>query len=392
MNKTIRLVTASAAIALALATSASAEYVSAFGPKAAKAKALAAPAPRAVPAAVAAPVAREAGDVWHVAYKDEMGVTDNNNGTATITLKTGTSATVLTGAALDDYATTNYVNTQVSGLAQAVQTTLEDYVTETDLGTTLADYSTTTEMNTAIQDATNAVTSALEDYADTAASQATSDAKDYIDGATNDVMTVVNGKADAATTLAGYGITDATITDGTDSATITLGSTSVEVLKSVDLSAYATTATVNAYSNELAGAISDLDTAKADKATTLAGYGITDASTTAEMNTAIGTATNALAGEIATTLADYVTDTDLSTELADYTKTADLPVYTVSQGANIGVSSATSDGTTTYTVKLADDVVIPAAGSFCLTSPNGTKFSLAVDNDGQLYLTELASE
>lgn len=60
----------------------------------------------------------------------------------------------------------------------------------------------------------------------------------------------ISGKADKATTLSGYGITDAKIASGT----ITLGSNSITPLTS---------------HQDISG--------KADKATTLAGYGITDA-------------------------------------------------------------------------------------------------------------------
>lgn len=73
----------------------------------------------------------------------------------------------------------------------------------------------------------------------------------------------ISGKADKATTLAGYGITDAKISNGT----ITLGSNSITPLVShQSLSAYAKTADVNTALGK-----------KADKATTLSGYGITDA-------------------------------------------------------------------------------------------------------------------
>ena len=60
----------------------------------------------------------------------------------------------------------------------------------------------------------------------------------------------ISGKADKATTLAGYGITDAKIANGT----ITLGSNTITPLTQ---------------HQDISG--------KADKATTLAGYGITDA-------------------------------------------------------------------------------------------------------------------
>ena len=74
---------------------------------------------------------------------------------------------------------------------------------------------------------------------------------------------LVDGKADKATTLSGYGITDAKISDGV----ITLGANSITPLTShQSLAAYAKTADVNTALDK-----------KANKATTLSGYGITDA-------------------------------------------------------------------------------------------------------------------
>ena len=74
---------------------------------------------------------------------------------------------------------------------------------------------------------------------------------------------LVDGKAAKATTLAGYGIGDAKIADGV----ITIGSNSITPLTShQSLSAYAKTADMNTALGK-----------KADKATTLAGYGISDA-------------------------------------------------------------------------------------------------------------------
>ena len=74
---------------------------------------------------------------------------------------------------------------------------------------------------------------------------------------------LVDGKADKATTLSGYGITDAKISDGV----ITLGSNSITPLTShQSLAAYAKTTDVNTALDK-----------KANKAITLSGYGITDA-------------------------------------------------------------------------------------------------------------------
>lgn len=74
----------------------------------------------------------------------------------------------------------------------------------------------------------------------------------------------ISGKADKATTIAGYGITDAKIQNGI----ITLGSTAIKPITS---------------HQDISG--------KADKATTIAGYGITDASATASGSVTLGATT-----------------------------------------------------------------------------------------------------
>ena len=75
------------------------------------------------------------------------------------------------------------------------------------------------------------------------------------------------------TTLAAYGITDAKI----EGSTITLGGNTITVTTAEGLSQLQTQV------NQLSDSVSDLRTNKADKATTLAGYGITDAATAAQL-------------------------------------------------------------------------------------------------------------
>ena len=112
------------------------------------------------------------------------------------------------------------------------------------------------------------------------------------------MQTDVAGKADAATTLTGYGITDAYTKTETDTAV------GKKADKATTLTGYGIT---DAYTK------TETDTAigkKADKATTLTGYGIADAYTKTETDTAIGKK-----ADKATTLTGYgITDA--------YTKTA----------------------------------------------------------------------
>ena len=79
-----------------------------------------------------------------------------------------------------------------------------------------------------------------------------------------------NDLTNIPTTIAGYGITDASISSGT----ITLGASTITPLTSSDVtSTYSSTGTTAVNGTAVASAISG----KADSATTLAGYGITDA-------------------------------------------------------------------------------------------------------------------
>ena len=109
---------------------------------------------------------------------------------------------------------------------------------------------------------------------------------------TNAISSAVNGKADKATTLQGYGITDAYTKTQVDTAV------KAKADKATTLQGYGIT---DAYTK------AQVDTAvkaKADKATTLAGYGITDAYTKAQVDTAVKAK-----ADKATTLAGYgITD------------------------------------------------------------------------------------
>lgn len=151
----------------------------------------------------------------------------------------------------------------------------------------LDSYPTTNEMNTALAKkqpvGDYATTKQLEGYATEASVTA--------------LTTTVNGKATKATTLAGYGITDgATAKSVTDlTATVTA---LAERVTALETALESLTTTVNG---------------KATKATTLAGYGITDGATKASV-TALETTVNGKATK-ATTLAGYgITDAYTKTE------------------------------------------------------------------------------
>jgi len=96
----------------------------------------------------------------------------------------------------------------------------------------------------------------------------------------SDIATLTSGKADKSTTLAGYGITDA-YTKGEIDTTLGSYATTEAMNTALDLKA-------NANDVYTKTATNDLLATKANAATTLAGYGITDAYTKDEIDTTLG--------------------------------------------------------------------------------------------------------
>ena len=184
------------------------------------------------------------------------------------------------------------------------------------------------------------------------------------------MQTDVAGKADAATTLTGYGITDAYTKTETDTA----------VGKKADKAT-----TLTGYGIADAYTKTETDTAigkKADKATTLTGYGIADAYTKTETDTAIGKK-----ADKATTLTGYgITDA--------YTKTA----------ADAKITAATADMATKTqvtadigTAKTALEIAYQAAdntlsGRATALETKTAKFNTAGDNlTGMANITSTAA-
>ena len=455
MNLT-KLVT-TVTLGVSLASVASAGALSALAAK--QAKPVAAPVARAVVAA------RAAGDTEYVVYQSQLE-------TATNTLdQIITDRGYITSAALSGYATENYVDTAVNTLAGAVVTATNDLYTaidsaKADKAKTLAGYGITNAYTK------TEVDSSLETLAGAMDEDLTA--------ATNAVMTVVNGKADAATTLAGYGITDAKIEGGV----ITLGSETITPLTSftetdpnvpswakaeskpsytfseigstpTTLAGYGITdagiangvitlgsATITPVTTETDPTIYDWAKAATKPSynfseigstpTTLAGYGVTDAYTSTETDTAITGATNALATAIATTLNDYALANDLTTHTgnsdihvttsdktawsAKYDKPADgIPSTDMSAAvqASLGLadsalqshqdisgkadkSELTIDTSTTGRAVInlkgtgSTATKVTAITDFVLYGDTtGTAYRLGVDANGQLYLVEL---
>ena len=168
----------------------------------------------------------------------------------------------------------------------------------------------------------------------------------------NATNTTVAGKADKATTLTGYGITDAY--------------TKTE-----------TTAAIDTAKTELTTAIGK----KADKATTLTGYGITDAYTKTETTAAIDTAKTELTTAIgkkadkATTLTGYgITDAYTKTETTAAIDTAKTELTTaIGKKADAATDLAGYGITDAYTKTAADEKITAA------TADMATKTQVTAD-------------
>ena len=167
------------------------------------------------------------GDIDLTALSKGDVVTDNTKGidrnqdTATTTIETNTKIS-------SSGITTNKVT--VSGTVKAsefvegsqklsdkyaAKTALADYTTTTDMNTKLADYATTTAVDTKLADYAKSDSVYSKAAADTAFAKAgdvdtlKTTVGDTDGGLVKDVKDLQSGKADNATTLAGYGITDA---------------------------------------------------------------------------------------------------------------------------------------------------------------------------------------
>ena len=184
------------------------------------------------------------------------------------------------------------------------------------------------------------------------------------------MQTDVAGKADAATTLTGYGITDAYTKTETDTA---IGK---KADKATTLTGYGI---ADAYTK------TETDTAvgkKADKATTLTGYGIADAYTKTETDTAIGKK-----ADKATTLTGYgITDA--------YTKTAADAKITAATADMATKTQVTADiGTAKTALESAYQAADTALGSRSAALETKTaKFNTAGDNlTGMANITSTAA-
>lgn len=233
-------------------------------------------------------------------------VTDNTKGigrnqdTATTTIETNTA---ISSSGITTNAVTASGTVKASEFVEGSQKLSDKYAAKT----ALADYTTTTDMNTKFADyaTTTAVDTKLADYAK-------SDS--------------VYSKAAADTAFAKAGDVDTLKT--------TVGDTDGGLVKDVK----------------------DLQSGKADKATTLAGYGIADAYTQTEINEKIVEATK--------DLATSATVTDIQSGLDEVTgKTAGLSYDTASGSSKFSGSVVIgNEGAKTHT-QITDDAIIFGEGT-----------------------------
>ena len=167
------------------------------------------------------------GDIDLTALSKGDVVTDNTKGidrnqdTATTTIETNTaiSSSGITTNAVTASGTVKagefVEGSQKLSDKYAAKTALDDYTTTTDMNTKLADYATTTAVDTKLADYAKSDSVYSKAAADTAFAKAgdvdtlKTTVGDTDGGLVKDVKDLQSGKADNATTLAGYGITDA---------------------------------------------------------------------------------------------------------------------------------------------------------------------------------------
>lgn len=146
---------------------------------------------------------------------------DRNQDTATTTIETNTA---ISSSGITTNAVTASGTVKASEFVEgsqklsdkyAAKTALADYTTTTDMNTKFADYATTTSVDTKLADYAKSDSVYSKAAADTAFAKAgdvdtlKTTVGDADGGLVKDVTELQSGKADKATTLAGYGIADA---------------------------------------------------------------------------------------------------------------------------------------------------------------------------------------
>lgn len=180
----------------------------------------------------------------------------------------------------------------------------------------------------------------------------------------------IEGKADKATTLAGYNISDAYTKTETNSAIDAKIATANEALQaaidakvakadiatSIPSEAAEASDTKVASEKAVATAVAGINTAiegKANKANSLAGYGITDAYTKTETGEQITSAVNGAKSELQTAIDGKVAKTDITTVIAESSAASDTKVPSEKAVAS-ALEEVKAVASTTYKYKGSD--------------------------------------
>ena len=261
-----------------------------------------------------------------VATAVNNGITTNEYPTLATTAKTVKGAIEELKTAVDGKVSSTDL-TALQGKVTALETTVGD--AEDGLVKDVAD-------NTAAINAANTNIAKKQNTAislDGITAKTVEGALTEINNATKTNATAISGKADKSTTLAGYGITDAYTKTETNSAIDSKIATANETLQaaidakvakadiatSIPSEAAEASDTKVASQKAVATAVAGINTTvagKADKATTLAGYGITDAYTKTETGEQITSAVNGAKSELQSAIDGKVAKTDITTTIA----------------------------------------------------------------------------
>lgn len=271
-----------------------------------------------------------------VATAVNNGITTNEYETLATTAKTVKGAIEELKTAVDSK-TSSSEFTALQGKVTALETTVGD--AEDGLVKDVAD--NTAAINAANTNIANKQNTAIS--IDGITAKTVEGALTEINNATKTNATAIAGKADKATTLAGYNIGDAYTKTETNSAIDAKIATANEALQaaidakvakadiatSIPSEAAEASDTKVASQKAVATAVAGINTAiegKADKANSLAGYGITDAYTKTETGEQITSAVNGAKSELQTAIDGKVAKTDITTVIAESSAASDTKV------------------------------------------------------------------
>ena len=290
------------------------------------------------------------------------------------------------GITTNEYSTLATTAKTVKGAIEELKTAVDSKASSDALAAVEADVAS---LNTIVGDSTDGLVKDVADNTAAISSANTNIAKkqnqaisiegieaETVEGALTEIKnatttnaTAITGKADKATTLAGYNIGDAYTKTETDSAIDAKIETANETLqaaidakvakadiaKTISTEAEASDTKV-ASEKAVATAVAGINTSiagKADKADTLAGYGITDAYTKTETGEQITSAVSDAKSELQTAIDGKVAKTDITTTIAASTAASDTKVPSEKAVAS-AVEEVKSIASTAYKYKGSD--------------------------------------